>query len=156
MPDSSAKVTIFRSADNDAEEDARDLRERLEQAGISAQVVDDDTPGVVVGTWEVRVAAADRARAEAIASAPEPEEEDEVDIPEEALTHDLDFVAVYSGQGAEAEMEAISIRSVLEANGIPCVVIGSQQIPSLPFEVRVPMSRLEEARSVLEEIREAD
>jgi len=35
-------------------------------------------------------------------------------------------------------MEATQIRSVLDASGIPCVVIGSSQIPSLPFEVRVP------------------
>jgi hypothetical protein len=33
-------------------------------------------------------------------------------------------------------------------------VVGSAQIPSLPFEVRVPKSRLEEASSLLEEARE--
>ena len=69
--------------------------------------------------------------------------------------HDLDFVAIFRSQGIEAEMEAISIQSVLEANGIACTVIGSSQIPSLPFEVRVPASRLQEATSLLEEVRQA-
>jgi hypothetical protein len=48
------------------------------------------------------------------------------------------FVSIYSDQKIEAEMEAISIQSLLEANDIPCTVVSSQQIPSLPFEVRVP------------------
>ena len=151
MPDESKLVTVFRSADHSAEEDATEVRERLAQAGIEAVAVDDATPGVVGGTWEVRVPKADQTRAEAIVAAPQPEPEDEVEIDEEGLSHDLDFVAIFTGQGPEAEMEAISIRAVLESSGIPCVVIGSAQIPSLPFEVRVPKSRLNEARELLAE-----
>ncbi|MEO8098539.1 MAG: DUF2007 domain-containing protein [Acidobacteriota bacterium] len=75
-------------------------------------------------------------------------------LTEEGRSHDLDFVSVYSGQGVEAEMESTSIQSLLEASGIPCTVVGSQQIPSLPFEVRVPKFRLEEARRLLEDMRE--
>ena len=74
--------------------------------------------------------------------------------PDEGRSHDLDFVPVFRNQGAEAEMEAISVRSLLEANGIPSVMIGSSQIPSLPFEVRVPKSRLEEAQGLLEAARQ--
>jgi len=88
--------------------------------------------------------------------APPPAPEDEDEVPAGGLSHDLDFVAVFRGQGAEAEMEAISIRSLLEANGIASVVIGSSQIPSLPFEVRVPKSRLEEAQSLLETARQPE
>jgi hypothetical protein len=73
----------------------------------------------------------------------EPVNED--DFTEEGLSHDLDFATIHSGQGTEAEMEAISIQSLLEANDIPCTVVGSQQIPSLPFEVRVPKFRMREA-----------
>ena len=116
-------------------------------------LVDDDTPGVVEGAWEVRVAAADCERAEALLAAPAAPEEDEDEVTEEGQSHDLDFVAIFRAQGIEAEMEAISIQSVLEANGIPCTVVGSAQIPSLPFEVRVPKSRLEEATSLLEEVK---
>ena len=151
MPDQPKLVTVFRSADHSAQDEAVEIHGRLAAKGIKAVVLGDDAPGVVEGTWEVRVPEADAARAEAIAGAPLPEPEDESEVDEEGLSHDLDFVPVYTGQGAEAEMEAISIRAVLEANGVPCVVIGSQQIPSLPFEVRVPKSRLEEARALLEE-----
>ena len=155
MPDKAEFITVLRSADSTAEEDATSARERLAQEGIDAIVLDDDAPGVVEGTWEVRVAPSDQARAEAVLAAPTPEQEDEDEVSEVGLSEDLDFVSIFSAQGIEAEMEAISIQSVLEANGIPCTVIGSSQIPSLPFEVRVPKSRLEEARSLLDEVRQA-
>jgi hypothetical protein len=155
MPDKVDLITVFRSADESAEDDATEVLDRLLEAGIGAVLLADDVPGVVEGTWEVRVPAADQARAEQIAAAPKPEPEDEEEVSEEGLSHELDFVSLFSSQGIEAEMEAISIRSVLEANGIPCVVIGSQQIPSLPFEVRVPKSRLDEALSLLEETRQS-
>jgi len=155
MPDQSEFITVLRSADPTAEEDAASARDRLSAEGIDAIVLGDDAPGVVEGTWEVRVPPSDQARAEAVLAAPLPEPEDEEEVSEEGLSHDLDFVSIFSAQGIEAEMEAISIQSVLEANGIPCTVIGSAQIPSLPFEVRVPKSRLEEASSLLEEVRQA-
>lgn len=155
MPDNAEFITVFRSADPTAEQDAADARARLAEAGIDAIVLGDDAPGVVEGTWEVRVSPSDQARADAVLAEPTPKPEDEDEVSEEGMSHDLDFVSIFSAQGIEAEMEAISIQSVLEANGIPCTVIGSAQIPSLPFEVRVPKSRLEEARSLLEEVRQA-
>src|SRR5436190_17660072 len=80
MPQKSEFVTVFRSAETEAEADAAEVRERLAQAGIQAILVGDDAPGVVEGTWEVRVDPADRERAEAIASAPQPEPEDESEV----------------------------------------------------------------------------
>jgi hypothetical protein len=154
MPEQDEWITVYRSADTTAEQDAADVRERLAEAGIESVVVDDETPGVVDGSYEVRVAPADRERAEAIASMPPPPEEDEEDVSEEGQSHDLDFVSIFSSQGIEAEMEAISIQSVLQANDIPSTVVGSQQIPSLPFEVRVPKLRRDEALRVLEEARQ--
>src|SRR5439155_7399074 len=81
MARDSELITVFRSADHSAEEDAAEIRDRLMEAGIDAVVLDDDTPGVVEGTWEVRVPAADQARAEKIASTPPPESEDEDEVP---------------------------------------------------------------------------
>jgi hypothetical protein len=156
MSDQNALVTVFRSADSSAEADAREIQERLVSVGIRAIVLGDDAPGVVEGSWEVRAPAQDQDRAAAIVDAPPPEPEDEEEVPDEALSHDLDFVPVFRDQGAEAEMEAISIRSLLEANGIPSVMIGSSQIPSFPFEVRVPKSRLEEAKGLLESARQSE
>ena len=82
-----------------------------------------------------------------------PVNEDE--LTEEGLSHDLDFITIHSDQGTAAEMEAISIQSLLEANDMPCTVVGSQQIPSVPFEVRVPKVRMQEALRLLKDVREA-
>lgn len=155
MTDQSEFITVFRSGDPSAEADATDVRDRLAYAGINAILLGDDAPGVVEGTWEVRVPTSDQVRAEAIVAARPQEPEDEDEVPEEGLSHDLDFVTIFSSQAHDAEMEAISLRSVLEANGIPCVVIGSSQFPSLPFEVRVPKSRLLEAQNLVDEARQS-
>ena len=56
-----------------------------------------------------------------------PVNEDE--LAEEGLSHDLDFITIHSDQGTAAEMEAISIQSLLEANDMPCTVVGSRRIP---------------------------
>jgi hypothetical protein len=155
MPEQNKLVTVFRSADPSAEAEAVEIATLLAEAGIEAVVLGDDAPGVVEGTWEVRVPPRDRARAESIIGAPRPARDDEDEVSAEALTHDLDFVTLFRDQSPEAEMEAISIRALLEANGIPSVMIGSAQFPSLPFEVRVPKSRLEEATSLLEVTRQS-
>jgi hypothetical protein len=149
MSGSTDLITVFRSADQYAEDQAKEARERLAAAGIEAVLLDDSAPGVVVGSWEVRVRTADRRAAEAILAAPPPRE-DEVQVSEQSASHDLDFVAVFKDQAPDAEMEALAVKGMLESAGIPAVVIGSAQIPSLPFEVRVPKSRLEEARALME------
>jgi hypothetical protein len=156
MTDETAWITVFRSGDPSAEADATAARECLTQAGIQAIQLGDDSPGVIEGTWEVRVPQSDRTRAEAILEArPAAPEDDESQVAHEGLSHDLDFVSLFSSQNNDAEMEAIMIQSMLESNGIPCVVIGSAQYPSLGFEVRVPKSRLEEAVAVVEAARQS-
>ena len=130
MAQKSELITVFRSAETDAKTDATEMQERLSQAGIQSVLVDDDTPGVIEGSWEVRVAPEDRTRAEAIASAPLPEPEDESEVSDEALSHDLDFVTLFRSQKHDAEMEATAIHSLLEANDIPSVVVGSSAFPS--------------------------
>ena len=61
-------------------------------------------------------------------------------------SHDLDLVAVFEAIGAEAEMEAIAIRSMLEASSIPAIIVGSSSLPNLPFQVRVPQELEDTAR----------
>ena len=155
MTDETAFITVFRSGDPSAEADARAARECLTEAGIQAILLSDDAPGVIEGTWEVRVPLPDRPRAEAILESRTSEPEDESQVPKEGLSHDLDFVSFFGSQANDAEMEAVMIQSILEFNGIPCVVIGAPQYPSLGFEVRVPKSRLEEAVAVVEEARQS-
>jgi len=66
-------------------------------------------------------------------------------------SHDLDMVTLFSSANHDAEMEANSIHSLLEANEIPSIVVGTAQIPSLEFQVQVPKARLAEAEKVLAE-----
>jgi hypothetical protein len=155
MTDENALITVFRSGDPSAEADAIAARDCLTQAGIPAVLLGEDTPGVIEGTWEVRVPPSDRARAEAILDSQACEPEDESQMPQEGLSHDLDFVSFFGSQAADSEMEAIMIQSILESNDIPCVVVGSSQYPSLGFEVRVPKSRLKEAVAAVEAARQS-
>lgn len=61
----------------------------------------------------------------------------------------------FRATGIDAEMEATAILGLLESNGIPAMLVGSALIPSLEFIVEVPRERLDEARRVLNEAREA-
>ena len=70
-------------------------------------------------------------------------------------SHDLDMVTLFSSSNHDAEMEANAIRSLLEANDIPSIVVGAAQIPSLEFQVQVPKTRLGEAERVLADARDA-
>jgi hypothetical protein len=155
MTDENALITVFRSGDPSAEADATAARDCLTQAGIQAVLLSDDTPGVIEGTWEVRVPPSDRTRAEAILESQACEPEDDQQVPQEGLSHDLDFVSFFGSQAADSEMEAIMIQSILESNDIPCIVVGSAQYPSLGFEVRVPKSRLKEAVAAVEAARQS-
>jgi F420-dependent methylenetetrahydromethanopterin dehydrogenase len=155
MTEQTEFITVFRSGDPTAEVDATAARECLTQAGMQAILLGDDAPGVIEGTWEVRVPMPDRARAEAILEARTCQPEDESEVPKEGLSHNLDFVTLFSSPANGAESEAILIQSILESNGIPCVMISGSQYPSLGFEVRVPKSRLEEAVALVEEARQS-
>ena len=70
-------------------------------------------------------------------------------------SHDLDMVALFSSSNHDAEMEANAIHALMEASGIPSMVVGTPQIPSLEFQVQVPRARLEEADRVLAEAKDA-
>jgi hypothetical protein len=70
-------------------------------------------------------------------------------------SHALDLVTLFSSVNHDAEMEANAIHGVLEANGVPSLVVGTPQIPSLEFQVQVPRAHLEEAERVLAEAKEA-
>jgi len=80
-------------------------------------------------------------------------EPDEISEQPEPLdtSDDLDLVTVFSSDKHTSEMEATAIQSILEAGGVSSVIVGTGVIPSLPFEVRVPRSRLEEALRLIAE-----
>jgi hypothetical protein len=68
---------------------------------------------------------------------------------------DFDMVTLFSSSNHDAEMEVTSIHAMLQANGIPSVVVGPSVLPSLDFQVQVPQTYIEEATRVLQEAREA-
>lgn len=63
----------------------------------------------------------------------------------------FDLVTVFRSDEHTAEMEALAIHGLLEAAGIPAVLVGTSVLPVLPFEVRVPKARLEEAERLIAE-----
>jgi hypothetical protein len=140
-------VTVFRSADSSAEEDARFVLETLTQNGVTAALADDQAPGVPSGAWEVRVASADKERAEALIAANPIE--DEFADPDES--HDLDLVTVFQSAGNSSEMEAMSVLAMLKSNGIYAMTTADPRFPNLPDEVRVPQDKVAEAKRLIAE-----
>ena len=55
MDDNTGLVTVFRSADHSAAEEAQEIAAMLEEAGLAPVVLDDDEPGIPEGAVEVRV-----------------------------------------------------------------------------------------------------
>ena len=76
-------------------------------------------------------------------------------LPAENPGHDLDMVPIFSSMNHDAEMEAQSIHSLLESNGIESAVVGPSTIPSVEFQVQVPRAQLEEAERIMAEARAA-
>jgi type III secretory pathway lipoprotein EscJ len=141
-------ITVFRSMDAEAKEDAESIVELLSDEGIRATLLDDSAPGVPEGVFEVRVAASDAARADKlIAENPLPDEVQEVDP-----SSDLDLETIASGV---SEMEANGIKNLLDSNGIAAVLVGDSVLPNLAFEVRVAHDQAASARALIAQAEQA-
>ena len=139
-------VTVYRSGDSDSDDDAVAVSRYLIANGLAPVIFNDDQPGVIKGSAEVRVEAAYVAQAEALLA------NFDADAPLNAdPSHELDMTTIFSGMGATAEIEAMGIKGVLEANDIMCVLVGDSALPNLEFQVQVPQSEVERAREVLRE-----
>jgi hypothetical protein len=138
-------VVVFRSADANAEEDASAVLDLLTGEGIAATLLDDRAPGVPSGAWEVRVDAKDSQRAEALIA------EDLVEDESEQVdgSHGLDLVTVFRAAGSGAELEAMSVKAILESNGIYAMLVADSRLPNLPEEVRVPREHLTQAKRLI-------
>ena len=149
MPAEADMVTVFRSADEDAEDDAKAITELLNAEGIEAVLLDDTAPGVPSGAWEVRVASGDSDRAEQLISEARLPDQDLTDVDESS---DLDVETVFhSHSGTLAEFEALSIKSMLESAGIAAIVVGDSVLPNLGFDVQVAKEHAERARQLIAE-----
>lgn len=138
----SSQITVYRSADESASEDAASVQQMLIGEGIQAVLLDDSAPGVMEGAYEVRVDAEDQVRAERLIAKFPPETELEEVDPSSAL----DQVTVF---GAASEMEAMSIHAVLEAGGISAMIVGDSRYPNFPQEVRVAKELEARARQLI-------
>jgi hypothetical protein len=143
-------VTVYRSADANAEQDATAVYNLLVRNGLDAQLTGPDAPGVVIGSWEVRVPPEQTARAEMLVATVNQDDPARADP-----SHDLDMVTLRRFEGTTGELEAISIRSILEANEIPCVMIGNSTLPNLAFFVNVARTDLDRAEAALAEAQAA-
>jgi len=138
-------VTVYRSMDADAAEDADCILELLTDAGIRAVLLDDSAPGVPEGVFEIQVPAPDAARAEeVIADNPLAEDDEEAEEVDPSSELDLETIA-----SATSELEAMSIKNLLDSNDIAAVLVGDSVLPNFPFEVRVARDQAERARILI-------
>ncbi|HYP09514.1 MAG TPA: hypothetical protein VER03_25035 [Bryobacteraceae bacterium] len=143
-------VTVYRSADQDANRDAAKVHEYLAAHEVNAVIFNDSMPGVVQGSCEVRVAEHDVPQSEALLANYDP------DAPQLAdPSRELDAVPIASMMGATGEIEAIGVKSVLDAAGIPNVLVGDSTLPNLEFHIRVARADVERAQAVLAEAQAA-
>ena len=64
-------------------------------------------------------------------------------------------MTLFSSSNVDGEMEANNIHAILQASGIPSIVVGASVIPSLEFQVQVPRTALDEARKIIDDARAA-
>jgi len=67
---------------------------------------------------------------------------------------DESMATVFSSSNHDAELEAITIKGVLDTNDIPAFIVGPHVLPNLEFQVQVPEGLLEQARQVLRDARQ--
>jgi hypothetical protein len=61
---------------------------------------------------------------------------------------------VFSSSNFDGELEAMAIKSVLDANNIPAILSGPHILPNLPFQVEVPAHLLDKAEQLLRDARQ--
>ncbi|MBC7924463.1 MAG: DUF2007 domain-containing protein [Bryobacteraceae bacterium] len=143
-------ITVYRSADSNSESDASAIHRLLRENGILANLLDDSEAGVVSGSWEVRVNPTDAAEAERLIASTNLDDPGRPDP-----SPDLDAVTVAELQGPTGEIEALGIKSILDSEGIPNVMVGTSTLPVLSFLVKVPGTEVERAQRAIAEAQAA-
>jgi hypothetical protein len=62
---------------------------------------------------------------------------------------DLDEVTIFRADGNASEMDAASVQALLDASGIPAVVVGDARFPNFGQQVRVPKEHATEAKRLI-------
>lgn len=136
--------TVFRSEEGAAPDQARAVCAQLADQGLQAALYEDRQAGV----WEVRVPASQAEQAGELISVSRP---DWATASEEVNpTSDLDMVTIFSSETAAlSEMEAMSVKALLDSAGIPAVIVGNSTLPIFEFQVQVPRDQAEEAERIV-------
>jgi hypothetical protein len=143
-------VTVYRSADMNAELDSDAVRNLLIRNGLTPVVLDDSQPGVPDGAFEVRVPLSQAKRAEELVEQVDQDDPGRVDP-----SHELDMVTVAETSGTTGEMESFAIQGILDANGISAVIVGATTLPNLSFQVQVARTDVPAAEAAIAEARSA-
>lgn len=64
------------------------------------------------------------------------------------------MAVVFSSSSFDGELEAMAIKSVLDANDIPAILSGPHILPNLPFQIEVPAHLFEKAEQVIRDSRQ--
>src|SRR6478672_9947514 len=68
---------------------------------------------------------------------------------------ELDAVTIMELQGVTGEVEALALKSILDANNIPSVLVGTSTLPNLSFQIQVPATEVDRARAAIAEAQAA-
>jgi len=68
---------------------------------------------------------------------------------------DEPMVPVFSSSNHDGEMEAMTIKGILDASDIPAMIVGPSVLPNLEFQVQVAEHMLERAQLVIDAARAA-
>ncbi len=63
--------------------------------------------------------------------------------------------AVFSSSNHDGEMEAMTIKAMLEASDVPAMVVGPSVLPNLEFQVQVSKELAGKAQTLITEARAA-
>jgi len=64
------------------------------------------------------------------------------------------LVVVFSSSNYDGELEAMGIKSLLDANDIPAILAGPHTLPNLAFQIQVPEHLVERAEQVIRDSRQ--
>jgi hypothetical protein len=77
----------------------------------------------------------------------------DVELTKNDPTPDESLVPVFSSSNHDGETEAMIIKGILDASGVPAMVVGPQTLPNLEFQVQVPEHMLGEAQRIIDDAR---
>jgi hypothetical protein len=138
-------VTVFRSSDPRAHEEAAAALELLANHGLSGGLTGDNARTDFAAVWEMKAKSKYSAEAEVLIA----DSLTEDDISNVNASHDLDLVAVFRSAGNNSEIEGLLVKGILDAAGIYAMIENDSRFPNLPAEVRVPRDRVIDAKRLI-------